>query len=614
MSTRRITPHIAALLAGLAASDTRAIAAPPEFRIDRLGLYGPGYTNAQGLHSSFASRLSPSGDVIGYSRRYNAAGTILGDVPWLGREGVTTRLGFFDADHTAPDGAQISVARGISATGGIAGSSNRYNSTSTASTAWLFENNAYTILGLTDPAHTDMDGRRSAGVAAISASGDTAGSSRRYTASGTFNTAWIRRAGLTTPAGLTDAEHTDSQGRQNSFSLFLSNSGVAAGQSSRFSASGSLGTSAWINDGQQTRRIGLTGPQYVSTDGSSTTNLFDMSSAGIAIGATTQYAPGSLGNHTWFATPDGVTTRIGLSDTEHTRGSFGTQYSEPREVNAAGDITGRAFRYASNGGSAGESAWIYSSGQTIRIGLTDAEHTNQSNQFQFNRAVDLAANGSVLGVATRANTPAGGGGQSAWVYSNGTTRRVGLFDAEHTGPTAFQFSQAIAINATGDAIGSSSQYSLLDPSFAGQSGWFYDAATTITHRLSFSISSFGTVETNPMMLLDNRTVLGSYRDFDSSSTRLFWWTLDQGVFDITDFVQGGIESADWIQLSSIFSAAAPGSFDGTTIVGTGRAVDVAGTAVFVLSPIPTPSATALISMFACFAARRRRYHTPAAGC
>lgn len=613
MPTRRITPHIAALLAGIAASDTRAIAAPPEFRIDRLGLYGPGYTNAQGLHSSFASLLSPSGDVIGYSRRYSAAGTNLGAVPWLGRAGVTTRLGFFDADHTAPGDVQISSATGFSATGGIAGNSNRYNSSSTASTAWLFENNVYTILGLTDSAHTDIDGRRSAGVAAINASGDTAGSSRRYTASGTFNTAWVRRAGLTTPAGLTDAEHTDSEGRQNSFSRFLSNSGVAAGQSSRFGAGGSLGTSAWINDGQQTRRIGLTGPQYVSTDGSSTTNLFNLSAAGIAIGATTQYAPGSLGNHAWFATPDGVTTRIGLSDTEHTRGSFGTQYSEPREVNAAGDITGRALRY-SNGGNNGESAWIYSSGQTIRIGLTDAEHTDQPSQFQFNRAVDLAANGSVLGVATRANTPSGGGGQSAWVYSNGTTRRVGLFDAEHTSPNANQFSQAIAINATGDAIGSSNQFSTTNPGSVGQSGWFYDAATTITHRLSFSVSSFGTVETNPMMVLDNRTVLGSYRDFDSSSTRLFWWTMDEGVFDITDFVQGGIESADWIQLSSIFSAAVPGSFDGTTIVGTGRAVDVAGTAVFVLSPIPTPSTSVLISMFACFAVRRRRHRMRASGC
>lgn len=582
-----------------------AVAQPGPFVLTRVGLYGPGYTNASGRHESTANFMNAAGTVAGTSNRFTDAGLARGQAVWLGRNGVTTRVGFFDAAHTSGDGTQLSSFVGLTPSGLAAGNSSRYQGANITSTAWITDGVTTTTLGLTDALHTGPSGIQDSGVRAINASGDTAGFSRQLSSgvagwSGT--TAWARRGGVTQQIGLTDAEHTRTDGLRSGFTSAMSASGVVAGISRRYAALLDRGTSAWVDDGVQSRRIGLVGAQYTSPTGMQTQNIRAISAAGMVIGDTTAYYPNQTGNHAWLASPSGDVTRIGLTDAEHTS-PVGPQYSETIAINASGWVIGRSTRYNPTTGNNGESAWVHANGVTRRLGFTDSDHTVPVSGSQFSRAIAIGASGAVLGESTRAS-PLFNGGRSIWVDANEQTRRVGLFDALHTNQNGFQDSQGLAINGVGDAIGVSSRYT---GPFISNTGWFYDSVTLTTVPLVFSTSANNEAFTTPALVLDNRTVLGTYLDYATLTTRVFWWTRTDGVFDVTAFVPGGIQASGWQSLRSVFSAAVPGSFDGTTIVGIGNATGVLGNSVYVLTPVPAPGVMGLgVVGMAVMGLRRRR--------
>ena len=582
-----------------------AMAQPGPFALSRVGLYGPGYTNAQGRAESTSNFMNAAGTVAGSSNRFTAAGLARGQAVWLGRNGMTTRVGLFDDSHTNADGTQLSQFVGLTASGLAAGNSTRYQGASTSGTAWITDGTTTTTLGLTDALHTGPSGLQDAGVRAINASGDTAGFSRQLSsgvAGWNGTTAWARRSGVTQQIGLADAEHTRADGLRSGFSVAMSNSGVVAGISRRYSGLNDRGSSAWVDDGTQSRLIGLVGAQYTSPTGMQTQNIRAISAAGVVAGETMAYYPTQTGNHAWNATPAGDVARIGLADALHT-GPSGVQYAEAIAINAQSKVIGRSFRYAGAQGNNGESAWVYANGVTRRLGFTDVDHTVPGSGFQFSRAIAIGASGAVLGESTRASALFNGG-RSIWIDANEQTRRVGLFDALHTNQNGFQDSQAIGINGLGDAIGISSRYT---GPFISNTGWFYDSVTLTTVPLVFSTSANNEAITSPMIVLDNRTVLGTYLDYGSSANRLFWWSREDGVFDVTAFVPGGIQASGWQSLRSVFSAAVPGSFDGTTIVGIGNATGVLGNSVYVLTPVPAPGALGmgLVGMLAMGLRRRR---------
>jgi len=571
-----------------------------------VGLYGAGYANAQGRNESFAIFMNGQGTVAGTSNRFSTVGQFRGAAAWFGRAGTTTRVGLFDAGHTSLDGSQTSWFVGLNPLGFAAGNSLRYEGSNQSRTAWITDGNTTTLLGLTDTLHTGTTGLRDSTVQTINTNGDTAGYSVQL-ASGVpgWNgaTAWARRGGSAQAIGLVDAEHTRTDGLRSSNATMMSDSGVVAGYSRRYSDLNDLGQSAWVDDGTQSRRIGLQGALYTSQTGSQTHVIQALSVSGVVTGHTRANYVNSIGNHAWIATPDGNVNRIGLIDAQHT-GPGGRQYAESIAINSQSKVIGRSFVYSSSNGQSGsgESAWIFENATTRRLGFTDADHTVPGTGAQFSRAISISASGAVLGESTRTSST-GNGGRSIWVDTNGQTRRTGLFDSLHINENGFQDSQGLRINALGDAIGTSSRSS---GALASTSGWFYDSVTAATVPLVFSTSANNEANTTPALVLDNRTVLGTYFDYGSQTNRLFWWSSADGVFDITAFVTGGIGAAGWDSLSSVFSTAVPGSFDGTTITGIGKATNITGNAVYVLTPVPAPGVTCLAAIGCTMLGTRRR--------
>lgn len=593
-------PLIASAIAALCGT---ALSQPPQYQIHRLGLYGPEFSNPNGVHSVRALYLNRANTVLGTSQRYSSTGAERGQALWIAENFVTRRLGFFDAAHTSANGTQSSSSVGLTMGGLVAGNSSRYEGASTFNTAWLYQQSTgTTLLGLTDQLHTAESGARSSNVRRINVAGDTVGSSRQFIPNSDWSgtTAWARLGGNTISLGLQDPEHTNPDGRRSSFATELADIGYVAGISTRYGPNGTLGTSAWVYNGNTTRRIGFFDAMHTSPTGSQTQNIRGISSNGMVIGESTSYFPfPQTGNSAWIANQVGTTQRIGLIDAEHTNQLAGTQYTETIAINSQSRVIGRSFRYNAQG-SNGESAWIYANGTTRKIGLTDAAHTGSSG-FQFNRAQMISKFGHVLGSATRSNQN-DSGGTSVWVFNTQTTRRIGLTDALHTSPSGFQISEGIDINSTGDAIGRSSRYT---GPFISNSGWFYNSLSNQTIPLVFSTSVNNEANTNPMIVLDNRTVLGTYLDYSNNTNKLFWWSQADGVFDITNFVPGGLQAANWQSLRTVFSSVTPGSFDGTTIVGIGTATGIGGNSVYILTPIPTPGALMLLPLI-LFSPRRVR--------
>lgn len=584
-------PLIACAMTALSGT---ALSQPIQYQVHRLGLYGPEFSNLTGAHLTRATFHNAAGTVLGTSQRYAPTGEERGQALWVAENFVTTRLGFFDAAHTSANGTQSTIGIGLNVNGLVAGNSSRYEGATTFNSAWLYEpGSGTTLLGLTDALHTSQSGSRSANVRRLNASGHTVGSSRQFIPNSDWSgtTAWARLGSNTIALGLQDPEHTNPEGRRSSFASELSNSGAVAGISTRYGPAGSLGTSPWVYNGTTTHRIGFFDALHTSPSGSQSHNLRGISPTGMVIGETLSYVPfPQTGNSAWIASPAGITQRIGLIDSEHTNQLAGTQYTETIAINAQSRVIGRSFRYNAQG-SNGESAWIYANGTTQKIGLTDAAHTGSSG-YQFNRAEKINNSGHVLGNATRSNQN-NSGGNSVWVFDQQTTRRIGLTDALHTSQNGFQTSEGIDINNIGDAIGRSNRYT---GPLISNSGWFYNSLSNETIPLVFSTSANNEANTNPMIVLDNRTVLGTYLDYTSSSTKLFWWSQADGVFDITNFIPGGLQAANWQSLRTVFSSAVPGSFDGTTIVGIGTATGIGGNSVYILSPIPTPGALMLLPL------------------
>ena len=179
--------------------------------------------------------------------------------------------------------------------------------------------------------------------------------------------------------------------------------------------------------------IGLTGgayqgrndePQRVNAVGQVTGFANRLFSTG-----TTSY----LGADLWYYDPTGGTTRIiGLMDSAHTNG-YGANENTATFLSNSGQGVGYTARYAPTSGS---DVWLYdpTSNTTLGIGLTDAAHTYNGGTNNLPTAMN--ANGQVTGYAARY---ANGGGYDAWRYdfSTNTTQIIGLYNAvlvnEHAG-------------------------------------------------------------------------------------------------------------------------------------------------------------------------------------
>lgn len=468
----------------------------------RLGLTGREYTRSDGRQYSLAFTSNTSGDVIGMSLRYKDNEPNGQRVPWKSVNGVTTRLGFTDSEHTSSSGNQFSRVNALNEAGTVIGSSTQYNGdTAYGSTAW------------------------------------------KLTASGEI-----------TRLGLFDQEHTSSTGAQSNAAIELNESGDIIGASSRYDGDRYLGNSIWQFKNGTTARLGFFDDAFTSSDGIRFSEVSEQNEAGVVIGRSRRYLSRDTSFIAWQSA-NGVTTALGLYDDEHTS-DRGSQYSLARHINEAGFVAGNSGRFNGNR-EAGISAWQVANGKTIRLGFTDSEHTRDNGQ-QYSTVVTQNEAGDVLGYSKRYDNGRRPPGRSVWQATNGIHTRLGLVDEEHTHADGTQYSIATRQNQSGDVVGYSNRYIPNQRVFQyeGHTAWYWDKDSNQHYVFDLSENTdTGFTVSEFMYLGDDGLALGTYRLFDTDNNylgiRAMGFTVEDGFFDLGSILDTALDDLD---LSKIYEA------------------------------------------------------------
>jgi len=615
----------------------------------RIGLFGPGYTSSFGYQSSRAGTLTETGQVIGNADLYTGF-TNTGNAAYVydAASGTNTRLGFFDAAHTRSDGYQFSAPNWLRAPGYAAGRSVRFSgANSSGETAWFYDVSSATQsrLGYVDATHVRSDGYQFSSVGTITSSGLVTGGSNRFQGmEDRGSTSWLYDAATatTTRLGFYDAEHTAANGEQFTNATFLLESGRLAGYSRRYVGATYAGTSAWVRDTLGiTHRVGLTDAEHTGTDGYQNSRVSALAESGYAVGYADRFSGATaLGRSAWLSDSAGASLRIGLVDAEHTR-SDGYRYSDSTrltesgyavgtssrfigmdargqsawlhdaasaattrlgfvdaahtrsdgsqstflgELTESGYVTGASYRY---GGATdlGQSSWLYdaSAGTSVRLGFYDAAHTF-ANGYQYSFANQLTESGYAAGYSRLSTS--NGISQSAWLYAapSGTTTRLGLLDATHTRSDGNQLSGVTALTESGFVAGTSSRFSGMAD--RGTTAWVYDATTETTDSILLSVRSDGYAFSSVSVLSEEGLALGSYRFYDAGGSdlglRAFAWTPEEGAVDLGSLAGDGLAAEGWSYLASAIHADGLGR-----IIGAGR-LATGGDLAYLLNPVAIP--------------------------
>ncbi len=358
-----------------------------------------------------------AGYMWGFSRRYNTAGTQVGQDAWLFNGSTTQQIGFTGTNYSynfSSGGVyQSSSVSGMNyITSEVYGTSNRYSSTgaSLGQDAWVVNNGVLQQVGFTGTGYQYKNGAgvfESSTVSGINQAGQVYGVSSRYTSAGGSNgqDAWIVTNGAIHQIGLTGTGYTTTSGNESSSATAMTESGKATGFSSRYDSFGiSLGSDPWVYDGTTTKQIGLTGgSDSYPYDGSvyRTGSPKFINNAGRVAGITERFNSQNLliGQDSWVyngssTVPAGLTGgAFGYTYTGSGGGTY--QMSTPLGLNANGQAYGTSNRYTSTGSSLGTSGWFFDpqSGQSSPLAFS----FRSSDNFSSTSPTLLTDTGYVLG-------------------------------------------------------------------------------------------------------------------------------------------------------------------------------------------------------------------------
>jgi len=551
--------------------------AAPLYNITSLGFTDPEHTKNDGLRYSSPYQLSESGLVSGSSDRYNGGATWLGLTAWLYDGTTTLNIGLTDPEHTRDDGYRYSAPQQLTESGLVSGRSLRYNggATDLGWTAWLYDGTTTRNIGLTDPEHTKDDGRRYSRSRQLTESGLVLGYSDRYNggATGLGRTAWLYNGTTTLNIGPTDPEHTRNDGFRYSSPYQLTESGLVSGSSDRYNGGATpLGQTAWLYNGTTTLNIGLTDPEHTKDNGYRYSTPWQLTESGLVMGCSWRYNGGGthLGHTAWLY--NGTTTlNIGLTDPEHTRND-GFRVSFPDQLTESGLVIGYSGRY--NGGATplGRTAWLYNGTTTLKIGLTDPEHT-RNDGVRCSSPHQLTESGLVCGYSWRYNGMTHIG-QTAWLYNGTTALKIGLTDPMHTRNDGYRYSEPWQLTESGVVSGWSDRYNG-GATGLGQTAWVYDPLLGATVPLVGSVRSDGYAFSEALYLGEDGLVLGYYNwyapDDSFLGVRAFSWTRADGFNSLDLLVSGGLAANGWERLHEAYEANAAGQ-----IMGYGKRLDQTG--------------------------------------
>lgn len=444
------------------------------YRITPIGLVDAEHTRVSGYRSSAVSSANAAGAVMGTANRYNGTSTLLGQSVWL-YDGINTRnVGLVGAEHTRSDGYRWSEAGVLTASGAATGSSRRYSGMSDKGvSAWYYDGSTTVELGFSEGVHTAPTGYRESYVTGSGSVIPAVGYSQRYSSTGSSlgRSVWAYTGTTTVNIGMTGARYTSSSGYRSSSILATNAAGQAAGLSARYTSNGAnLGGTAWLYNGTDTLEIGL--PGGTASNGYRESSITRMNDAGQVLGWSERYkAYIQVGSAAWLYNGS-QTVELGFTDAEHTRITDGRRYSSGVLLNAAGHAAGTSSRYANDGADQGKSAWLYNGTGTVKIGLTDAEHTGMSGH-KTSSVSQMNSAGQVIGSSIQSN-----GGQSAWLYNGSATVRLGLIGAEHTADDGDQTNEARFLTESGKVGGIANRYNGT-ANLLGTSAWLYDGTNTV---------------------------------------------------------------------------------------------------------------------------------------
>lgn len=518
----------------------------------RMGFSSIGYTSDTGYQFSAIFSVTSSGVALGNSWKYNGA-TFLGADAWMYNPATqtTTQLGFLDAEHTGNNGARDSAPVTGNVLDQIVGYSTRYDSNGVENghSAWVFLNGTHIKLGFTDAEHTSLFGTRSSDIQQTHANGMILGNSVRFLGDSLEKgqSAWIYQPGSNTTRrlGLSGGFFTREDGYEYSGARFLTDN-LLLGISDRYQFLNARGYGLWIHNIQANS-----------------------------------------------------TTQIGFLDSEHTAND-NTQVSYSQGQNNGATLIGYSNRYSGNA-PAGTTAWTYqfASGVTTKIGLTGTEHT-AADGTRNNLPWFINAQGIVAGTAGRFNGGADDLGQSAWLYkpATNTTIDVSLTGATFTRDNGYRNSTINYLTNGNLAFGSADRYS--GPNFNGSSLFVYDVATGQTQILNFSIRpSDGYAEAHGVYWNDAGTMLGYYELFDGMNndlgSRAFSWSVTSGFLDLGSAVFGGLPAFGWASLNNVTDPLIDGS-----LLGVGLLSDMTeGQMTYMLVTVPEMSTVTLMIVAGC---------------
>jgi hypothetical protein len=429
-----------------------------------------------------------TGKAAGIAERYNGGDAYLGQSVWVHNGTTTNKVGFTTGLFEREDHHKESSLAFFNPSGQAAGSSKRYlGFTDLGQTAWVYNGTTTNSAGLYASEHTRSGGYHFSDVLLFNAAGEAAGHSKRYNGGAVDlgQSTWVYSGG-TIQVGLTDPEHTRDDGYQFSqlnLTVGLSSTGKVAGHSLRYNGgSANLGQTAWVYSGS-TVRVGLTDGEHTRTDGYKFSNVSDLTEAGQAAGHSKRYLNSGtdLGQSAWVVSGT-VTTRVGLYNPysppflpvgPYTR-TDGYQYSDVFGLNAAGKAAGHSTRFSGTTAN-GQATWVYNGTTTTRVGLSDLEHTRtdgyQYSEFDLTAAGGfVTSNGKAAGRSTRYQGSAEHG-QSAWVYDGVTTHKIQLSQRADN----FAFSQIRYFDDSGLALGYYRKYT--GASYDGDRAFAFTVAT-----------------------------------------------------------------------------------------------------------------------------------------
>jgi hypothetical protein len=218
-----------------------------------IGLTGSEYTSSSGFKRNDPTELNEAGQVRGYSYRYNGGSTALGLSAWLYNGSTTIDIGLTGSEHTRDDGYKYSLTSQMNETGQVTGYSQRYNCCvqDWGRSAWLYNGSTTIHIGLTGAEHTRYDGYKYSLTSQMNDAGQVIGYSYRFI-SGSSNSgqdAWLYDGSTTIDIGFTRSEHTRIDGYKYSSARQLNEAGQVIGYSYRYDGgSTDLGQDAWFYD------------------------------------------------------------------------------------------------------------------------------------------------------------------------------------------------------------------------------------------------------------------------------------------------------------------------------------------------------------------------------